>query len=401
MKQETNNEIDLLLRRLSRREGSGSPTTEAARIDQQHLDADEVNSYAENALPAAARARYTEHLAECVSCRKIVAQLSVSSGAVVTEKVTAVSELSGLKKFLGSFFSPLVLRYAVPALGVIAIMVVGLVVLRRERANDFVAQVAQDGRSESPAAEPLKQQTPSSGLLDEHNAKVVGSPTPQSRANKDGEVAPETKASGDTSVEEPGRVAKDLKRDTPVVGEQQPFDSAAPATPAPKPAAGGVEAQRNAEIAQKKKQEDVADQTVSANEGSKERAKESAKEEARRADEVAAARSGPARSQTLPMEAKTAKAPQGAGSRESERTRVEGGDKDDTETRFVAGRRFRKAGGVWVDTAYDSSRTTVNLARGSEQYRALVADEPAIRTIAEQLDGEIIVVWKGRAYRIR
>jgi hypothetical protein len=41
------------------------------------------------------------------------------------------------------------------------------------------------------------------------------------------------------------------------------------------------------------------------------------------------------------------------------------------------------------------------LARGSESFRALVADEPAINTIAEQLDGEVIVVWKGRAYRIR
>jgi hypothetical protein len=41
------------------------------------------------------------------------------------------------------------------------------------------------------------------------------------------------------------------------------------------------------------------------------------------------------------------------------------------------------------------------MARGSEQFRALVADEPEIKKIAEQLDGEVIVVWKGRAYRIR
>ena len=79
-------------------------------------------------------------------------------------------------------------------------------------------------------------------------------------------------------------------------------------------------------------------------------------------------------------------------------------EKDKNEaaaTRSVAGRHFRKEKGVWIDTAYDSSRATVNLTRGSEQYRALVADEPTIKTIAEQLDGEIIVIWKGRAYRIR
>jgi hypothetical protein len=70
------------------------------------------------------------------------------------------------------------------------------------------------------------------------------------------------------------------------------------------------------------------------------------------------------------------------------------------ETRSVAGRQFRRQGGAWVDRAYASGRATVNIARGSEQYRALVADEPPLRTIAEQLGGEVIVVWKGRAYRI-
>jgi len=71
------------------------------------------------------------------------------------------------------------------------------------------------------------------------------------------------------------------------------------------------------------------------------------------------------------------------------------------ETRTIAGRHFRKQGGIWTDTAYDSSTATVNMARNSEQFRALVADEPAIGTIARQLEGEVIVVWKGRAYHIR
>jgi hypothetical protein len=69
------------------------------------------------------------------------------------------------------------------------------------------------------------------------------------------------------------------------------------------------------------------------------------------------------------------------------------------ETRSVGGRHFQRQGGAWVDTAYNSSRPTTNVARGSEQYRALVADEPGLRTIAEQLGGEVFVVWKSRAYR--
>ena len=74
MKQSENNEMDLLLRGLARRAGSGSDARED--ISAMHLDADELNSYAERALPAAARARYTSHLADCVSCRKLVAELT-------------------------------------------------------------------------------------------------------------------------------------------------------------------------------------------------------------------------------------------------------------------------------------------------------------------------------------
>jgi hypothetical protein len=81
------------------------------------------------------------------------------------------------------------------------------------------------------------------------------------------------------------------------------------------------------------------------------------------------------------------------------------GQRDKSVFRFtgrtVAGRQFQREGGVWIDTAYDSSKDVVTVARDSEQYRALVADEPQIKTIADSLDGEIIVVWKGRTYRIR
>ena len=86
-----------------------------------------------------------------------------------------------------------------------------------------------------------------------------------------------------------------------------------------------------------------------------------------------------------------------AGRRDAEQQK----DKDDADVRSVAGRRFRKERGIWIDTAYDSSQSTTNITRGSEQYRSLIGDEPQIKTIADQLDGEIIVVWKGRPYRIR
>ena len=70
------------------------------------------------------------------------------------------------------------------------------------------------------------------------------------------------------------------------------------------------------------------------------------------------------------------------------------------ERRSVGGRQFVRRGSAWIDTAYRAQATT-NVRRGTEQYRALVADEPGLRKIASQLEGEVVIVWKGRAYRIR
>src|SRR5262245_7799595 len=98
MKQETNNEIDLLLRRMSRRNGD-SMDDARTEIYDSHLDADELSSYAQNALPAATRVRYTEHLAECSRCRKIATQLALSLGTIAPAAET-VPAPSGLKTFL-------------------------------------------------------------------------------------------------------------------------------------------------------------------------------------------------------------------------------------------------------------------------------------------------------------
>ncbi len=71
------------------------------------------------------------------------------------------------------------------------------------------------------------------------------------------------------------------------------------------------------------------------------------------------------------------------------------------ETRTVAGRKFRRQGSAWIDTAYSAGQSYTLVRRNSEQFRALVADEPELRRIAGALGGEVTVVWKGRAYRIR
>jgi hypothetical protein len=372
MKQETNNEMDLLLRRLSR----GASNVGA---DGNHLDADELSSYAENALPAVARARYTEHLAECASCRKLVAQLSSSVGAV--SAAAKVSAPSTLRKFLASLFSPMVLRYAVPALGLIVVAAIGLTVIWRERRATSLAQLREQEPRTMSTVPSEQAQSPSPGALDERQEKagaIAGKPETRAERSKETQPAPPPNAPPSVSVNgEVNQAAPTTKPEQPPVANEPP---------APKPTPAIDETKKSVDTEAKQETRDRV-----ASEPSKEKAYQDTKGEDRRSDEVAAVRAAPASAA-----AKT----KGTGSLAKLR-RADEKDKDDADTRLVAGRRFRRERGVWIDTAYDSSRSTVSLTRGSEQYRGLVADEPAIKTIAEQLDGEIIVVWKGRAYHIR
>src|SRR6266446_2392863 len=78
-------QIDVLLRRHAERARSNAGI--------EHLDADELNAFAEGALPAAARSRYVSHLADCDDCRRLVSQLAISAGAVA--KAEAAGESAG------------------------------------------------------------------------------------------------------------------------------------------------------------------------------------------------------------------------------------------------------------------------------------------------------------------
>jgi hypothetical protein len=73
-------------------------------------------------------------------------------------------------------------------------------------------------------------------------------------------------------------------------------------------------------------------------------------------------------------------------------------DSDEEQTRSVGGRKFRKQGKAWVDQKFKSSMTLKSVARGSDDFDSL---DSGLRSIAQQLGGEVIVVWKGKAYLIK
>ena len=447
MKRETNNnEIDLLLRRLGRRENGGA--SEAPRaIDSEHLDADELSSYAQNALPAAARARYTAHLAECSACRKLVTQLSLTLGAVTTaERTSAVPASGGLQTFLAKLFSPMVLRYAAPALGVVLVMVIGFIALRQRStsSSSLVAKLDEKREVTAPATgaetkanSSIEKDNRDTGKQDERNLA-------DSASGKQTESKPAATPAAESSGTAPPPAAKEA---APVVAQRQVQELPEPQSTATANLTPGVEQKKPDETAGRKAEtvtvnarntevKDQANEPVKTagrtdnfvNEDriaiSREAAKRSTAGKNVEPDKnkVAAPAAGVAsvgsRSELARSRAAGAAKNERAADRDkraadeenrpaeetkrAEKKRVESEDDEvETETRTVAGRRFHKQRGVWIDNAYDSSKDATTVSRNSEQFRALVADEPAIRTIAEQLDGEILVVWKGRTYRIR
>ena len=368
MKQESNNEMDLLLRRFSRRDD------EAAFEAGDHLDADELSAFAENALPFAARARYTAHLAECSRCRSLVVQLSSAAGVVATTESARVSAPFGLKKFLASLFTPMVLRYAVPALGLIVVAAIGFMVLRRNQSSELVTQLS---KPEQPSASPSVE--PNAGYAYDSAVKADSTPAGGGGGGQ-AKTQPAASAPAPNTPPTVSSVEAEVSKDKALAQpkpEEQPTTVTANAPPPPKSTPSTTVEQASKVADEEAAKKEVREQPAAADKAT--RAERDDK------DNFARARKSP--------EAAGVQGGATVASGRSAGFMVMG--------RSVAGRQFRKEGGVWIDTAYDSSKNVVTITRGSEQYRALVADEPSIKTIADTLAGEIIVVWKGHTYRIQ
>lgn len=425
-------EMDRLLRRYARR------NRETLRAEQRgdgqdassntHLDADELNAYAEGALPESARSRYFAHLADCDDCRKLVIDLTLAA-TIAEEQKAHVASVTSLpskswRDWLAALLSPPVLRYGIPALALFAVIVVAIVATRTTRRDtSFVAQQNEATRPYVPSAasnsnSPAETATTETTVENHSNNNSTTSNTASSIPQQN--PAPQANAAGNPVQEKNGTivmngpvvaqpsVAKSAEAQSGSNGKQPVTEEAgkvldetvtviaAPppiSTPAPvlssSTTANETENKDKREDRKRAQTTDSDDQLrVNTNAVGGAASPLSINGAAR----DTAGRRASRTVQNLPA-AKPASPPK------SESVDAEAVKERPAETRSVRGRKFRKQGGAWVDTAYNSSLSTTSVARGSEQYRALVADEPELRAITQQLGGEVIVVWKGRAYR--
>jgi hypothetical protein len=403
MKQANNNEVDLLLRSLARGRNKsesrgGSAAEDGGVTFSDHLDADELNSYAEGVAPAPARARYIEHLADCAACRSIVIGLTQAAGIAARYEVSQQAGGINFWQKLGALLSPTVLRYAVPALVLTAVIGIGLLALRQQRQTELVARNdaanSSSSSSEPPVpsgpVNPVNPVNPSNGATPSSLPSGKQSGTSAELDRKRSTLEDEkTQLDRGTLTGTESTVAKaPLAKDSSAAGGGAGLASARPyalepkAAPPPPAPADVLEAEKSGEFAKES----------SAKRDEQLRSRDDFRNQP--ADEH-----GPNRSRNnnaMPMSQRNAGAVGGRRPSGLDKNKVEA-----VETRSVAGRRFTREGNAWVDTDYDPSRSTVRVARGSDQFRALVADEPGIRAIADQLSGTVIVVWKNRAYRIQ
>lgn len=402
MKQAENNEIDTLLRNLARREraGQSAPGSASAAVSNQgvHLDIDELSSYAERALPPSARARCTAHLADCDDCRKIVAQLSMAAGPLAEEHKSPAAVVPGLTwiQKLSAFFSPRLIRYVAPAL-VLVVVVFAFFGWRQQQADKHSQFVAVNQVQTPPGAgsvdaarsandRPTENDSKTTGGIKSTDQKEVKAPAPASAPvatpadSTDSDRSEEKKAAGEAGTTV--APAKAGKADAPATETAtQPAYATEPAPPPPAKQQASVSTTQ-----EQQQQKDLAKNNTDNIERGRD-ANVQRKGPARNESDVANQRGGPAK-----PAAKAKAADKAAGAANAA--------DDEAETRTVFGRYFRRVGNAWVDTAYNSSMSIRSVTRGTDSYRALIADEPAIEGFGKQLSGEVIVVWKGRAYRI-
>ena len=422
-------QIDVLLKRY------GSHARSGATAD--HLDADELNAFAEGVAPAAARSRYVSHLADCDDCRGLATQLSIAAGATARVSAGGIDSASGsFWEKLTAFFTPPTLRYAAFAAVLVVAVGVTFVALRQRNNSSLVARndsatekqvsavqpaesIARDaGQKAPPLATPsglVSQPTLNPNVdLKRDETRVAETVAPPPKPEKEGAAtAIDRPVLGQKRAAEPAIIAKQQE-----ARQQEP--SYAPAPPGQTgraqiqsrderyaQQAGAPSGPRKAEAPSDKLKD--ADRSTGgllqnrANEGDDLRARNNqamANQQAtnqQSQNRVLDSNSTSARAGNLSMN-RAASEEKTEAARRPATTAARTDSEKAPEIRTISGHKFRRQGNAWIDTKFKSSMSVTNVSRGSDEFRALDSD---IRSMAQQFSGEVIVVRKGKAYRIR
>lgn len=402
-------QIDVLMRRYA-----GQNRGDAAA---DHLDADELNAFAEGLVPPATRARYVSHLADCDNCRQLVSQLAISAGAVA--KLEPAGAAAARASWWQSLFTPAKLKYA--AFAVVLIAAVGTLFLYMQRPpqSNLITQNEPGGPPPGSAVK-SDQAVPQASVA--QRAATNANETATRQQNQLDQERDESRVSKDAPP--PPKPSDTLAMSPPLAdkkaAEQPPASKSGEPSYAPPPPREGQRVEQRAEIASRGGENTagvVSGPRKSQSSIEKMKTTDLAKEtevarDRRGDDDAARARAN----SPVPANRRAGEKPGGpqrnadniaSTGRSSSERQVEEQKQSPAspaktesapETRSVGGRKFRRQGGSWIDTKFKSSMSLKTVSRGSEEFSSL---DSGLRSIASQFSGEIIVVWKNKAYRIQ
>lgn len=381
MELEFDKEMDAILRR----SGRGVLVGDKPLDKPKHLDADAIAAFVENVIPAPTRRLYMEHFADCDRCRKLLSSTILMNDSAATAAAPAaviVAASEAIPWYQRLFRTPN-LAIAMGALILTFSGVLGYMVLQNSQdTNVAMAPAADKEVQRGPfASEPSAAAANAANVATNSAANLA--PAPAATA-MDSMPETESKPLGRTtgpadSDDRPSEIVagkpeadKGVTLDSVDIAREQPKLSK-PA-PAPEPvvtqSAPGMVGGVRAEVERKEKDDAIA-------------LKKSAEDPRNRRDLPAApAKSGPTRS-VGPIQSQT-----------NNQIMNQAGEM--AVTRAVGGKTFDNRNGAWYDRAYRNQATT-NYRRGTAEYKKL---DSGLRSIADNLGGTVVLVWKDKAFRI-
>ncbi|HBB97811.1 MAG TPA: hypothetical protein DC054_20715, partial [Blastocatellia bacterium] len=350
------------------------------------------------------------HLADCDRCRKQVSSLAIATGAVARTEQSVAEKIERRRfwQILAGFFAVPVLRYA--AFGAVLLIVAGVGFIALRPRGDRPALVASNESKQQEPVTAVKPSTDTNGGLNKDSNTARSASVSQSPATSD----QNPKRDEDRVAENTTPPLQPMKEIPKPVDEAEkkaeqltvaPKSGYAPAPP------GEIQSEARAQtgsggVVTRSDSPKKAEDKLTAADRERDMAKDSG-----RGDDVTRTSSQPSSAMRRAEDSKQ-KGPsrnmdnvmannQSANEAQNaapKTLRGEASTEERPQTRSVGGHKFRRQGNSWVDQKFKSSMTLKNISRGSDEFAAL---DSGVRSMAQQLGGEVIVVSKGKAYLIK
>jgi hypothetical protein len=387
MEFEFDKEIDSLLRRTAKSGDIFAPKTVLA----EHIDADEISMFAENALPVAVRPRVMKHLANCDRCRTILSNVSVLNSEAEAAKASALSENENAGTVVAAakvpwyqkLFSTRHLAFGMGALALIFAVGIGFLVVQNSML-DATGEMAQANTNTEAANSADMQTAPLADQTAANSNSVANADTNSAEANT---MSPPAADSNAATADSKGPAGE--TRSEP--GADEDFAEVPPPPP------GRADLSREKPRDNSGAVDDAEVETAETVTEEKDVSKED-KPAVATTDSVSA---GAARNQPSPTTprssgATVAKPKKSVDKDEAAEAKRKSGESSAAK-RKINGKTFNRRDGVWYDSAY-KNQTTTNVRRGTSTYRKL---DKGLQSIGNQLSGTVVVVWKSKGYKIQ